>query len=454
MPPPPFSSTLHVPSTHCTAPSLSATLSTNSVPSNHLLLAQGRVELRVRARIRARVEGQGDQQEQQELELDAHELSKSALLREVREWLDQQKASLNIDSVEAPTVSIDGTSVTLPLISYSRSSICSNLSRPALRPPTISHSPSTSPPAGLQALDLSLLFLLPSPQTSSSQTSPSPNPTEDPAEDLIAHLLSPTDLHLTLSPLLPLLLSKIAQKLVLAFPLCFNARWIDRLEADRASHAALATSLGSMLDGLTKGGKLDTEATLLRLRLSTHLSLPLPPPPPPSTTPLSSSNSPPIPPSSTEELSTALLLLARGVGKKDAWRAVDQGEGGGARAVAVRKAGGMLALGGGGGKMARTLTEDEELLVELEEEEGEGGESGLIPRSGEDEENGAASEEEMDLFGDEDEGDEEVVEFEELCEGSAVMGYADAFDAMEEEEEEVWMVGLDGEGEGLGAEGK
>lgn len=55
-------------------------------------------------------------------------------------------------------------------------------------------------------------------------------------------------LHFTLAPLLHAALSKLCKKLVSAFPLCFNARWVTRLYNDRSSYVLIGNSLGSILN--------------------------------------------------------------------------------------------------------------------------------------------------------------------------------------------------------------
>lgn len=87
----PFSTTVQVLPTHDTAPSLSAIISSESAPSNELVFSSSLLELRVRASVKGG-EAPAEQEEgikELETELDAEELSESALLREVRGWFDE-----------------------------------------------------------------------------------------------------------------------------------------------------------------------------------------------------------------------------------------------------------------------------------------------------------------------------------------------------------------------------
>lgn len=125
------------------------------------------------------------------------------------------------------------------LNAFSRSARSSMLSRPAAQPQA-----STAPASqGLDRLDLTLSFRSTSGRskakkpklsaTSSDSQSQSPELasqtqlSQPPEVTLTSHLLSPSSLHFTLVPQLATALERLAKKLVVAFPLCFNPRWQD-----------------------------------------------------------------------------------------------------------------------------------------------------------------------------------------------------------------------------------
>ncbi|TNY17564.1 hypothetical protein DMC30DRAFT_104444 [Rhodotorula diobovata] len=364
--------------------SLAASSSSTSSPDSLLASTTPTVHLRVTA----------DSQE-----LDSLALSRSAVVREVHDWLDRNKASIAVDKLGQSEVSDEG--ITIPLHAFSRSSHASLLSLPpqaehdsddregeVLDPPRLAsltlsldfHSSGTARPRKKPRRAPSLTPPDSPVRSSQPQTQPVPGIT------LASQLLSPVALHFTLASLLDAALTRFVKKLVVAFPLCFNARWIDvscldatasrpgwliaharpqRVTSDLPAQHSIASSLVRILrlDGAStvdsdadcegKGGK----ATLLSRRLTTHLAALYPTRcnPTPATDsaalstapsidpallspPASPSPTPPTPqPDAVPALETALLLLATRGTAPDAW-------------VPARAAGEETAEGGGKGK--------------------------------------------------------------------------------------------------------
>lgn len=64
-------------------------------------------------------------------------------------------------------------------------------------------------------------------QSQSPETASQTQLSQPPEVTLTSHLLSPSSLHFTLVPQLTTALERLAKKLVVAFPLCFNPKWQD-----------------------------------------------------------------------------------------------------------------------------------------------------------------------------------------------------------------------------------
>ncbi|GAA5871763.1 hypothetical protein JCM8547_008136 [Rhodosporidiobolus lusitaniae] len=279
---------------HPSPPSLALSATAPSAPSKNATLASSSLLLHVRAAVN-------------DEELDADQLEGSSLAREVHEWLHKNRTSLGLDGVSAGTATQDG--LTFQLNAFSRSERSSTLVSPSVA--------GSSAPEELDHLDLLLTFRSP---TSSSRKKTSSQSQSQPSQSsqtlsLTGHILHPSaPLHFTLAPLLTSALEKLAKKLVLAFSLCFNSKWADRLTKDLHSHRSIASSLSNILNlssssSFSSHNSLDPEvanaAALAALTLTSHLS--------PSAT---SSSSQPNP---KEALEKALLVVAKEASAPDAW---------------------------------------------------------------------------------------------------------------------------------------
>ncbi|GJN94392.1 hypothetical protein Rhopal_007472-T1 [Rhodotorula paludigena] len=339
---------------HSSAPSLALAASSRTASSLDSLPAAATLDLRLQVFA-------------DDHELDSDDLAASGLIREVTAWLD---------SLSEIDVVLRFRSTSTPLSSGS--------SKKTKRTP-VAPSQSTS-----QALE-----------------------SAPPAITLATQLLSPAALHFTLAALHDAALTRLAKKLVVAFPLCFNPRWIDRITNDLPAQRSIAASLRNIL-GLS-GGKgvgpetdgVDTSAALLGLyqigagehltqraimqTLTSHISTCFPPSPASTSPPASPPDPhmrPPPPPalSAKSALETALLLLSKHALAPDAWVAAapnDSGAGAGAGSGTAgsgkkqpkrRGAGlqsGKGATGKGKGKKRRRaeeeVEEDEELVLERED---------------------------------------------------------------------------------------
>ncbi|BGP43578.1 hypothetical protein JCM10449v2_007619 [Rhodotorula kratochvilovae] len=335
-------------------------------------------------------------------DLDPDQLMGSGILREVRAWLDKNKTTIGSDYLED---------------SYTTQDSVTNGDGDA----------DVAPPAGLAEIDLTLRFRSSGggsrPRKRARRAAPlSPSPLQDsqlavPGITLASQLLSPAALHFALAALLEAALARFAKKLVVAFPLCFNARWIDRVSNDLPAQCSIAGSLCSILhldgggggdsssgaQGLNEEDDVRQKAAALSLRLTTRLSAlypslrPAAPPFPPASPPspraysppcadidpaLFDARSPPAVPSAKREsaqpaLETALLLLSTRGSAPDPWvAAAAAGEGGDecgrmGKGKGRKKAGKPAAAKGGGcGRKARvTEGEGEEKLLADEEDE-------------------------------------------------------------------------------------
>ncbi|GAA6035438.1 hypothetical protein NBRC10512_007389 [Rhodotorula toruloides] len=320
-----YSTTLKGSSTDC--PTLSLAAAAPVASSLDTLLASSVLRLDVR------VLADGQQ-------LDAASLEGSALAREVRGWFDKQKGSLGFDSVGDCEASATGVSIALN--AFSRSARSSMLSRPAAQPQA-----STAPASqGLDRLDLTLSFRSTSGRskpkkpklsaTSSDSQSQSPELasqtqlSQPPEVTLTSHLLSPSSLHFTLVPQLATALERLAKKLVVAFPLCFNPRWQDRLANDLPAHHSIAQSLCNILglDGRKEDlrkphdSEVEKKAGLLELTLKSHITARYPSHPSLAS---SSSATTPSTHATTTSLETALLLIAKNASAPDAWTSAKAG---------------------------------------------------------------------------------------------------------------------------------
>ncbi|BGP03550.1 hypothetical protein NBRC10513v2_007283 [Rhodotorula toruloides] len=320
-----YSATLKGSSKDCPALSLAAAAPVAS--SLHTLLALSVLRLDVR------VLADGQQ-------LDAASLEGSALAREVRGWFDKQKGSLGFDSVGDCEASVTGVS-TQPQASAATAA------------------------QGLDRLDLTLSFRStsgrskpkkPKLSTSSSdsrsqspETASQAQRSQPPEVTLTSHLLSPSSLHFTLVPQLTTALERLAKKLVVAFPLCFNPRWQDRLANDLPAHHSIAQSLCNILgldgrkDDLRKphDSEVEKKAGLLKMTLNSHITARYP-----SHFSLASASSstPPSTHPTTTSLETALLLIAKNASAPDAWTSAKAGsaegeDGGGKRGRKTGEAG-------------------------------------------------------------------------------------------------------------------
>ncbi|GAA6034736.1 hypothetical protein JCM8097_001145 [Rhodosporidiobolus ruineniae] len=294
------------------SPSLVFAASAPLSPSKNTLLASSSIELRLTVSV-------GDE------ELEGEALAESALARDIQGWLQQHKDSLGLDGASSPTES--GSGVTIRLNAFSRSARSSALSLS-----------SSSSPEGLSHLSLSLVFRPASSSaskpTQSSQVYDSQNLSSSLPNDVLhAQLLNPSSLHFTLSSLVTAALERLAKKLAVAFPLCFNPKWVDRLTNDLPAQRSIAKSLTRILhldaangDDESLDPEIATAAALHDLTLTQHLTASFLLPSPPSA---SSSSSPAPPPKSKDVLSTALLVLAKEASAPDAWAPTQGGTGGG-----------------------------------------------------------------------------------------------------------------------------
>ncbi|TKA53843.1 hypothetical protein B0A53_03633 [Rhodotorula sp. CCFEE 5036] len=172
-----------------------------------------------------------------EISVDGTLLSPSTLVnsvsaRYILDWLQLHRKSLAVDRVEGPRSDADdlicaGTQDRLTELHLDlalRTSEASGGSRKAIngQPGGQSEDDQSQTPADAGMNVLVSLLSAPSAGTSA--------------------------LHFTLAPLLHAALSKLCKKLVSAFPLCFNARWLTRLYNDRSSYVFIGNSLGSILD--------------------------------------------------------------------------------------------------------------------------------------------------------------------------------------------------------------
>ncbi|GAA5936506.1 hypothetical protein JCM3775_000839 [Rhodotorula graminis] len=333
--------------------------------------------------------------------LDPHQLAASAVIAEVRDWLDKNKSSIAVDQVGSARSTPEGISIALH--AFSRSARAATLSlkgaigsehRREGQP-----APDGPSPSRLASLDLSLDFRssagrprkrarLARPDTPPPSAS-QPHQQHPPGGiTLAAQLLdaSGAPLHFALAGLVEVALTRWAKKLVGAFPLCFNARWIARVSGDLAAQHSIAGSLKRIL-GLEGGGELqageagevEDEAAALMRRLNQHLSTAYPArfPSTPSLTADSPSSSlidpallspPPSPPLApaapaiepVAALEAALLLLATRAVAPDPWAppppsSVEQSEervgAGGSRGR--RASSGRGKKGGGRGERVR-----------------------------------------------------------------------------------------------------
>ncbi|GAA6013058.1 hypothetical protein JCM10207_006155 [Rhodosporidiobolus poonsookiae] len=300
-------------SSHSSAPSLSLTTSSPTLATKSTRFAAS--TLRVDVHVLT---------EDNELQTDG--LVASALAGEVREWFNSHKHALNLDSVGAAQNAEAGFSIHLD--AFSSSARCSALAA----------NPSSNVGAAGDLDELNLRFAFRSPSSASSGQpasqlqAHSQDFPQSPVVTLASQLLHPTSLHFSLSALVSSALLKVAKKLVKAYPLCFNRKWIDRLSSDKTAHQAIASSLSNILnlDSSTAAplpSDIEAKAALLNLTLATRFS--------PSRSP-SSGDSPAgareAAPSinSKDALGAALVVLAREASAPDAWpaNAVSQDGGG------------------------------------------------------------------------------------------------------------------------------
>ncbi|GAA5942707.1 hypothetical protein JCM10213_005948 [Rhodosporidiobolus nylandii] len=307
---------------HPSAPTLAAVVAGAPIPaSKDALLASSSVELRLRVLV--------DNEE-----LDAEELAGSALAREVGGWLNTNKATLGLDGAAAPvaarscvtslTQPFFASSSTFSLNSSSRAVRLNAFSRSARSSAVSLRSASTTASAkqDLERLDLTLTFRSPrsrSPQgAAQSQSASQSLPLLGTSGiSLSSQLLHPASLHFTLMPLLVSALDKVAKKLAVAFPLCFNPRWVDRLTNDLPAHRSIAASLSNILclSGTANAAmnkEVENTAALLNLTLTSHISAHYPPASDASDAPASSN-------SAKDALATSLLLVTKEASVPDAW---------------------------------------------------------------------------------------------------------------------------------------
>ncbi|GAA5847344.1 hypothetical protein JCM9279_000248 [Rhodotorula babjevae] len=358
--------------------------------------------------------------------LDPQHLVASALVAEVRDWLDRNKPSIAVDQVGPAMATDEGVSIALH--AFSRSAQAATLSL-ASATATADASAAAAPgtPPRLVSLALSLAFRS-SPTSSSSPSASrprkrarrSPSPATPPLSQaglgpglggimLAAQLLDPrgAPLHFALAGLVEGAMERWAKKLVGAFPLCFNARWIERVSGDLAAQRSVAGSLRRIL-ALGAGGEpqsretgevedeVEDQSVLLMSRLSEHLSSTYAARFPPAPSPAAAAAAPPSlshidpallspPPSPPLEpveptvepaaaLEAALLLLATRAAKPDPWVAPqppDEREVGAAKAGKSAKGGTRTGQGGGArgarrGRARRTSLgdDDDDLLLD------------------------------------------------------------------------------------------
>ncbi|BGP27713.1 hypothetical protein Rt10032_c13g5061 [Rhodotorula toruloides] len=302
-----YSTTLKSSSTDCPALSLAAAAPVAS--SLDTLLSSSILQLD----IRVLADGQ---------QLETASLEGSALAREVRGWFNKPQAS-----TATAAHGLDRLDLTLSFYSTS--------GRPKAKKPKLSvsssdsqtHSQSQPPEAASQA-----------------QRSHPPELT------LTSHLLSPSSLHFTLVPQITTALDRLAKKLAVAFPLCFNPKWQDRLANDLIAQHSIVQSLCNILgldgrkDDLRKphDSDVEREAGLLELTLESHITARYPSPASPAS--LASPPSVLSPPTytTTSALETALLLIAKNASAPDAWTSAKGGsvEGGEGGVKKGRKSGG------------------------------------------------------------------------------------------------------------------
>ncbi|GAA5829997.1 hypothetical protein JCM11251_006838 [Rhodosporidiobolus azoricus] len=310
---------------HPSSPSTVVSVSAPLPPSNNTLFASSSFQVRLKVHAG-------------ESEIDGPDLGESALARVVRDWFNKHKDSLGVDGAHFDEGS--AASVTIRLNAFSRSARSSTLALPTRiatpnQPPSLDH------------LDLALLFRLPRSISSASHaqgTASQPNSQEQTHLDLVSQLLHPETLHFTLKPLVSSALERVAKKLLAAFPLCFNPRWVDRLSNDSSSYRSVANSLSKILnlaDDKTSSVEKDVEtsAAMLSLTLSTHISLyhadPYDVPPATASSTLSQD--------ARVALKTAILVVAKDGSTPDPWQpsaAAAQKDGGtsaGAKANAEKK---------------------------------------------------------------------------------------------------------------------
>ncbi|GAA5901018.1 hypothetical protein JCM8208_007593 [Rhodotorula glutinis] len=344
--------------------------------------------------------------------LDLQQLAESAVVAEVRDWLDENKSTIAIDHVGLASPTAEDISIALH--AFSRSARAATLS---LANAVDGADIREREPPRLASLALELDFrsstssasrprkrarLAPLDTSPSSASSP---PQQHPPGSitLAAQLLdaSGAPLHFALAGLVDVALTRWAKKLVGAFPLCFNARWIERVSGDLAAQHSVAGSLTRIL-GLRSGdephsggaGEGEDKAVVLMRRLNTHLSTAYPSrfpsspcpalaasPPPSLIDPalLSPPPSPalaPVPPAiePADALEAALLVLTTRTAKPDPWvpppplslslsgEADDEGAGAGGSRIKRGSSGKARKGQGGGGRGSRAKRGRERVL--------------------------------------------------------------------------------------------